>query len=213
MDIDYKEVMNYSIIKDTIKEKRTALHYVAEDTEIPQPRLSSIMTGWVYPKSDAVAKIAWALKVPVSKVVEFKIDTNKQKMTWFKERELPYTPSDNTAGEVTYEPLRAMMNMYLDYLYEQTGKEKTVNDLFDLIEPCKRRNGLTGTSDMYKKAMEARGYKEGYKSKRTDRKYKAKGLIPATRTKLKNDRPVSMRTIYDICNFFGCSIDWVMSYK
>ena len=212
MDIDYKKVMDYSILKETVKEKRTVLSYIVEDTGIPQPRLSSIMTGWVYPKSDTVAKIAWSLKVPVSKVVRFNIDANNVKMKWFSERELPYSPSDEAKGEVTYEPLRLMMNMYLDYLYEQTGKEKTVNDLFDLIEPCKRRNGLTGTSGMYKKAMEARGYEEGYKSQRV-RTYKAKGLIPQIRTKLKNDVPISMRTIYDICNFFGCSVDWVMSYK
>lgn len=212
MDIDYKEVIDFSKLKRYLDGKGIKVKFLADKLGIFPNRLSQICKNNIFPKSDMVAKIAFILNVPVSEIVDFKIIAGENKMKWFEGKALPYSPDGEIKGEVTYEPLRLMMNMYLDYLYDNTGKEKTINDLFDLIEPCKRRNGLTGTSGMYKKAMEARGYEEGYKSAR-DRKYKAKGLIPQIRTKLRNDVPVNMRTIYDICNFFGCSVDWVMSYK
>lgn len=214
MDIDYKEVLDYSVIKDVVKEKQTTVRYLSENTGIPPNRLSSIITGWVYPKSDAVAKIAWALKVPVSRIVRIKLDVDPKKAKWFEGKEAPYSPPEESTGKVSYFPLRALMTEYLEYINIAKDKDYTEKDLFDKIEPYRRRNGLITPvdKDAVRKSLIARGYDPDYKSK-TERHYEAKGLPPETRTKLKNDRPLSMRTVYDICNFFGCSIDWVMSYK
>lgn len=67
--------------------------------------------------------------------------------------------------------------------YLENHKDKTANDLFDRIE--------TG--------------------RKTSEKYK--GLSEEIRTKLRNDRPLNMSVIYEICKFLGCSIDFVMGYK
>lgn len=67
--------------------------------------------------------------------------------------------------------------------YLENHKGKTANDLFDRIE--------TG--------------------RKTSEKYK--GLSKEIRTKLRNDRPLNMSVIYEICKFLGCSIDFVMGYK
>ncbi len=212
MDIDYKEVIDCSRYKQTINESGIKIVFIAEKTGIHRDRISQVVRNITFPKTDMIANLAWAIKVPVSKVIDFKIDTDDKKKVWFESKALPYEPDSDAVGEVTYEPLRAMMNMYLDYLYDNTGKEKTVDDLFDLIEPYRRRNDIKSGVD-YKVALEAK-YGKDYVPKRSRvGQYKAKGLTPETRVKLKNDRPVNIRTIYDICNFFGCSIDWVMSYK
>lgn len=214
MDINYKEVIDFSILKDLIKEKRTTVKYVAEDVGIDQQRISMIIGGWNQPKTDIVVRIAWALKVPVSKIVNLKIDADEIKERWFSERTCPYTPPAEAKGELTYEPLFFTLSMYLDYYNTLKDEDKKEDDIFDLIEPYRRRNGVPGLSgDSYKKALEARGFGADYKSERTGRKYEAKGLIPAIRSKLRKNKPLSMRTVYDICNFFGCSIDWVVSYK
>ena len=67
--------------------------------------------------------------------------------------------------------------------YLENHKGKTANDLFDRIETGRK------TSDKYK------------------------GLSEEIRTKLRNDRPLNMSVIYEICKFLGCSIDFVMGYK
>lgn len=67
--------------------------------------------------------------------------------------------------------------------YQRGHKGKTANDLFDRIETGRK------TSDKYK------------------------GLSEEIRTKLRNDRPLNMSVIYEICKFLGCSIDFVMGYK
>ena len=214
MDEELKEIIDFSVIKETVIKKRTTIKYVCEDTGIPQNRLSSIITGWVYPKTDAIAKIAWALKVPLSEVVRIKIDTDPKKAKWFDSHHLPYLPADNAEGKLTYQPLWNFLDMYLDYLYQETGKEKTANDVFDLIEPYRRRNNIKcgACKEIAMKSVEARFGKD-YKPATRKRKYEAKGLTPETRHKLRADLPVNIRTIYDICKFLGCPIDWVVSYK
>lgn len=214
MDIEYKEVIDYSGLKKVIDERGYRYKFIADRVGLRGDVIGRIFRNEVFPKTDLIAKICKVLEVPASQIVEFKITADDKKAAWFKERDLPYTPPSNSLGDLTYEPLRLMISMYLDYLYEQTGKEKTADDLFDLIEPYRRRNGIYSPDEKAVKAsLVARGFSADYKSERTDRKYKAVGLTSQTRLKLKKDRPLNIRAIYDICNFFGCSIDWVMSYK
>ena len=207
MDIEYKEVISFSKLKTCLKDDGRSLKWLAEKCGIDQVRISQIARNIAFPKTDLIAKICSVLKVPVSEVVEFKLDINEKKEAWFRDRELPYSPDGEISGEVTYEPLRLMMTMYLDYINGLKDSDKTVNDLLDMIEPYRRRNGI---ADGTEQARKVSSKNTGGKSKR---KYITKGIIPEIRTKLKHDRAVNIRTIYDICNFFGCSIDWVMSYK
>lgn len=215
MDIDYGDMISFSNLKSLINKRGYKLKYIAEETDIACTTLSRMIKGDYIPKTDTIARLCYVLKVPASQIVSFKIEKDEAKSKWFESKALPYYPDDNATGILTYEPLRLMMNMYLDYINEIKGTDKTVNDLLDLIEPYRRRNGLISglTSETYKLALKARGFEEGYKSERTDRKYVAKGLTPATRLKIKQDKPLNIRAVYDICNFFGCSIDWVLSYK
>lgn len=215
MDIDYRNVIEFTPLKKAINEKGLKVKFVGEKVGIRGDVLTRIYTNKLLPKTDTIARLCYVLKVPASQIVSFKIEKDETKSKWFESKALPYYPDDNATGILTYEPLRLMMNMYLDYINEIKGTDKTVNDLLDLIEPYRRRNGITTgfTPETYKLALKARGFEEGYKSERTDRKYVAKGLIPATRLKIKQDKPLNIRAVYDICNFFGCSIDWVLSYK
>ena len=207
MDIEYKEVISFSKLKKCLKEDGRSLKWLAGKCGIDQTRISQIARDVAFPKTDLIAKICSVLKVPVSEIVEFKIESDKKKEAWSKDRVLPYSPDGEIKGEVTYEPLRLMMTMYLDYINGIKDSDKTVNELLDLIEPYRRRNGI---ADGTEQARKASSKNVGGKSKR---KYVSKGIIPEIRTKLKHDRAVNIRTIYDICNFFGCNIDWVMSYK
>lgn len=220
MTEDIKDIVDFSCLKDCIIKSRTTSRYVAEAVGLTQVRISRIITGWDNPKTDIIAKLAWALKVPCSEFVKFKgIKPNASQKKWFEEHQLKYKPGDT--GELTYAPLWELLDGFLeDVNKDKTEDLKTVNDILDTIEPYRRVNGIGGNGltkeqlqDMVKKSVEVR-YGKDYVAKRTNRgPYEAKGLTPETRTKLRNDRPLSVRTIYEICKKLGCSIDWVMSYK
>ena len=219
---DIKEIVSFSRLKSCLIKRKTTSAYLSKDTGIPAARISSIITGRVFPKTDTIAKIACFLKMPVSEFVELKgIEPNEKQKKWFSEHEVKYNPAEDSEGNVSYAPLWELIDGFLEDVNEgKTDELKTANDIFDSIEPYRRvneckGNGLTKEQfqDMIRKSVEVR-YGKGYVAKRTNRKpYEAKGLTQETRTKLRNDRPLSMRTVYDICHKLGCSIDWVLSYK
>lgn len=63
------------------------------------------------------------------------------------------------------------------------------------------------------KARDAR-FGEGYKAEKEYRRTDySKGLPAETRTKLRNDRPLNIRQIYDICKILKCTPGFIMSYK
>ena len=200
MDIEYKEVIDFSLLKECINKSRTKIKYVAEDVGISQSQFSQIVKGLTIPMSETVAKICASLKVPLSDILEFKGLRENRLFIWEKPL---YERPDKPVGELTYEPL---WNLLEDYLKDRP--DKSVNDFFNCIEPYRRRNGL---SNGITAAWEKRGITESVNSSKRDRK--EKGLPVVTRTKLRNNRSVSLRTIYDICNFLGCQPDFVMSYK
>lgn len=204
--MDYKEVIDFHKLKECIVSKRTTSKYVAEDTGMDKRQISQFINGFSTPMSNNVAKICWALKVPVSEIVDFKdIKLNP----YFDSFPYVYDVPKDAKGEVTYKPLWNFLNIYLK---EHEGK--TANDLFDKIEPYRRRMGLIDTAKAREASFKARGIDENFvaRVKRTKDYYKT-GLTEETRAKLHQDRPISMRTIYDICKFLGCSVDFVMSYK
>jgi len=213
MDINYEEVIDFSPLKRTIEERGLMKKFVGEKAGVRGDVIGRIYRNVTFPKTDLIARICSVLGVPPSKIVAFKLDEDGKKKAWFDGREPPFIPPANPTGELTYDPLWQLISLYLNYINEKKDTEYTANDLFDKIEPFQRRNGLYELKpETIKKALAARGYPDGYKSDRK-RHYEAKGLIPQVRTKLRHNRPLNIRTVYDICNFFGCSIDWVMSYK
>ena len=210
MDIDYTEVIDFSKLKECIIEKRTTSSYVAEDAGLLIGQISQIIKGSTIPLSGTVAKLCMVLNVPASKIVEFKgIEPNEMQKKWFSKHSVNYKPAEDAVGEVTYAPLWELTEGFLEEVNkDKTEGLKTVNDILDTIEPYRRRNGV---ENGVKKALEARGIYENYQAKK--RKRVEKGLPESTRVKLRNDRSLSLRTIYDICKKLGCSIDWVLSYK
>lgn len=217
-DNEYQEIISFSKLKSMIISRRTTIKYLSEDIGLAQANLSAIITGWRYPKTDIIAKMAYVLKVPCSEIIEFKgIEPNPVQSEWFEKHEMKYRPPEDAKGNLSYAPLWELLEGFLETV-NQSKKEgeadKTANDIFDKIEPYRRRNGMGNglSEENLKKALRARGIEEGHISPR-ERHYKAKGLTPSTRTKLRNDRPLNIRQIYDICKYLGCGIDWVMSYK
>lgn len=205
MDIDYKKVISFKRLKEVLNENRLKNYELAEAVGCETTQISSIINGVAFPKTDMIAAICRALSVPASEICTF---SGYDIKPYFKDMRVPYEPAKDAEGKVTYRPLRRFLEEYL-----REHEEKTADDLFDKIEPSRRRNGQFNGEGI-KKALEARGITEGYEAKRKRaRRDSTKGLIPATRTKLRQDRPLNIRNIYDICRFLGCSIDFVMSYK
>ena len=212
MDIDYKSAISFEPLKKVIEESGYKIKFIASKLGIEPTSLSGICNSRIFPTTDVIARIAFILKVPVSRIVSFDIKPSPKQEEWFKDRTPPSLPPE-AEGKLSYAPLWILVQMYLDYYNTLKGEDKKADDLFDMIEPYRRRNGLVNIDQARyaRLAVEAR-FGEGYKSKR-ERTYKAKGLTVETRSKLKNDVTLNIRSVYDICNFFGCSIDWVVSYK
>lgn len=209
MDIDYKKVISFRRLKEVLNENRIKNYELAEAVGCETTQISGIINGIAFPKTDMIAAICRALSVPASEICTF---TGYDIKPYFKDMRVPYVPAKDAEGKVTYRPLRRFLEEYL-----REHEEKTADDLFDKIEPSRRRNGQFN-GDGIKKAVQnsllARGITDEYEKKdKRVRRYSAKGLTPATRSKLRQDRPLNIRNIYDICRFLGCSIDFVMSYK
>lgn len=213
---EIKDLVSLEPLKRTLAERGLKVKWLAEKAGILPAQLTNITRGVAFPKTDLLAKFAWLLRVPVSEVIEFKgIEPNANQEEWLNSHERKYEPSDNATGEPTYKPLWELIDGYLERANEgKTEGLKTANDLLDSIEPYGRTQGFgKGLTDEARElAMRSRGFSGDYVP-RQKRIYKAKGLTPETRTKLRKDRPLSVRMIYDICKKLGCGIDWVLSYK
>ena len=220
MEDDIKQLVSFEKLKGCIVKCRLNSKYIAQDLQLPPSRISRIITGWDIPKTDVIAKLSWSMKVPCSEFMELKgIEPNERQMEFFKSHELNYKPREDSTGELTYEPLRELISLFLDDTNSRLKEGQTPlteNDLLDRIEPYRRRNGMIYGlyNETYKKGLAARGI-DGETPRKTNRNRKPvnMGLTQQVRTKLRNDRPLSMRTVYDICHKLGCSIDWVLSYK
>ena len=191
-------------LKVEIKSHGMSIAEFAEKCGVAPASMSGLCCGVRIPKTDMVAKMCSVLGVYPSKIVSFDgIDVNVKYFTDDKKEPLPESPE----GELTYKPLWLFL---ADYLTTVDGK--SANDLFDQIEPPRRLAGYKVTEGLSEKGFAAR-YGEGYKSERTQRTDYSKGLPAVTRVKLRNDRPLTMGVIYEICKKLGCTIDFVMGYK
>lgn len=212
MGNEYLDLVSLEPMKRLIKERGMKLKYVSEKAGLVPNRLTDMLNnGLSLPKTDTVAKVCAVLGVPVSAVVEFKgIDVNE----YFVGKELPYEPPKEIEGEMTYKPLWNFIEKYNAERRADGKAERTANDLFDQIVPYGRKRGLGLSEENRLKGQAALGRIDGYEPKtKRARKSVAVGLTQETRTKLRNDRPLNLRVVYDICALLHCPVDWVLSYK
>lgn len=203
--------ISFRKLKTVIKTKGMTIASFAEKCEIPYTGISNICADRRVPKTDLLAKICSVLQVYPSEIVSFDgITVNEKYFTDEKREPLP----KEFVGAVTYKPLWFFL---ADYLAEYNkGKEpsekKTENDFFDSIEPPRRLAGYKVTEGLGKKGVAAR-FGEGYESERKNRTDYSKGLPAVTRVKLRNDRPLNLSLVYEVCKKLGCTIDFVVGYK
>ena len=198
-----------------IKSKGYSVKEMAGLCELVPTQLSSIINGRVQPLTDVVAKLCYQLKCYPSEIVSFDgIVINEKYFTDDKREKLPVESS----GLLTYSPFWFFLKEYLEEVNKGKDKkdQKDHNDLFNLIEPPRRKELSDEQKEQIKeaakKSLEAR-YGKDHQSKRAARTDYSKGLPLATRSKLRNDKPLNLSVIYEICKFLGCSIDFVIGYK
>ena len=184
----------------------------AESCDTPANTISRLATGLSNPKTDLLARMCSVLKVYPSEIVSFEgIEINPKYFSNDKRLPLP----DEFTGELTYKPLWYFLDDYLTEVNKNRAEgepKKTANALFNKIEPPRRVKGIMPDEEFVKNAKEARWGKD-YVSKNTPHTDYSKGLPALTRTKLRNDRPLNLEVIYEICKFLGCSIYFVLGYK
>lgn len=205
--------ISFRRLKTVIKAKGLTLLEVAERCGMKATALSRICTDRAHPKTDTLARMCSALKVYPSEIVSFGgIEVKEQYFTNDRREPLP----EKDGGLVTYKPLWFFLADYLAEYNSSHDDKKKENDLFDQIDPPRRLKGYTGwnlnIANEGKKFVTAK-YGEEYKSKRPRPYERTKGLPLVTRVKLRNDRPLNLSVIYEICKKLGCTIDFVMSYK
>lgn len=197
------ENINFNYLRAGIRATGMDIKTFALKCEKTPNDISMVLSGIRIPKTDFIAKMCSVLECYPSEIVTFK--GFEQNNTDYYHR---YTLPDKSKGLVTYKPFWLFLADYLD-----EHKDMTEKDVLDQIEPPKRLKGQSlHTKENIKKAVAAR-FGEGYVSKRTNRTDYSKGLTQVTRTKLRNDRPMNLAVIYEICKHFGCSIDSVLGYK
>ena len=189
--------------------KGIKMNKLAEMTGLDKTGISNVCTGRRRPMTDYLAKLCAALKVYPSEIVTFEDIEINDYFSKDKREPLPET----FEGVLTYRPLWLFLNDYLETYNRVKGTEKTANDIFNDIEPPRRINGSKNPDKSLSEKSVAARYGEGYVSKRTSRTDYSKGLTAITRVKLRNDRPLNLEVIYEICKYIGCSIDFVMGYK
>lgn len=202
--------ISFRRLKTLIKTKGYNMGEFAQKCGLAATSLTSMCNDKRHPKTDLLAKVCSVLQVYPSEVVLFeKIKINENHFSDDKREKLPLEFS----GELTYKPLWDFLADYLNEWNKSNEIKKTEKDFFDSIEPPRRLNGVKAPpSENLIKARNAR-WGEGYTSQRTNRTDYSKGLNAVTRTKLRNDKPLNLSVIYEICKKLGCTIDFVLSYK
>jgi DNA-binding Xre family transcriptional regulator len=192
-------------LKVQIKAKGLSVKEFSEKNGYKPHDISAICSGTRIPKTNTLARLCWQLQCYPSDIVTFTgYEVNAE---YFSKSEREPLPSE-AEGELSYKPLWLFL---AEYLADHEGK--TPNDLFNKIEPPRRVNGSKHTDPEVLKKARDKLFGENYVPKRTNNTDYSRGLPSDTRTKLRNDRPLNLAVIYEICKFLRCSIDFVMSYK
>lgn len=207
------ENISFRHLKTVIRIKGITVKEVAERCGILATNLSKICNDGSTPKTDLLAKICSVLEVYPSEIVSFEgIKVNEKFEEGFWKRE-PLPEKHN--GELTYKPLWIFLEDYIaDYNKDKENNEKKdIKYFFDRIEPPRRLKGIEIADKYMGKKYAEEKFGKDYVSPRKNKTDYSKGLPAATRTKLRNDRPLNLELIYQICKKLGCTIDYVLSYK
>lgn len=209
------ENISFRRLGTLIRSKGYSVKEIAGLCDLVPTQLSAIINGRVQPLSDVVAKLSCKLKCYPSEIVSFDGITINDK--YFTDDKREKLPAENK-GELTYSPFWFFLGEYLEEVNRGKDKKdfKDHNDLFNQIDPPRRKNVTDEFRDRMKEAAKkgvSVRYGENYQSKRNVRTDYSKGLPLATRSKLRNDKPLNLSVIYEICKFLGCSIDFVLGYK
>ncbi len=204
------EQISFRRLKTAIKTKGLSVKDVAERCGMAPNNLSHICNDTRTPVTDVVAKICSVLECYPSEVLSFDGIDVKDVFADSKREPLP----EKFTGEVTYKPMWRFLDDYIaEWNKAHPEEKKNANDLFDGIEPPRRIAGYKVPEGFKgQKGVEAR-FGEGYKSENPRKKSYTEGLPGVTRVKLRNDRPLNLSVIYEICKKLGCTIDFVMGYK
>lgn len=209
------ENISFRRLGTLIRSKGYSVKEIAELCGLVPTQLSAIINGRVQPLTDVVAKLCCNLKCYPSEIVSFDgITINDKYFTDDKREKLPV----ENKGELTYSPFWFFLSEYLEEVNRGKDKKdwKDHNDLFNQIEPPRRKRVSAEFKEKMKEANKKSvlvRYGENYQPKRTNRTDYSKGLPLTTRSKLRNDKPLNLSVIYEICKFLGCSIDFVLGYK
>lgn len=113
--MDYREMVTFRRLKETIEEKRLKVSEVAERIGVAPSEVSGVITGARLPKTDFLARICWAVGEDVASVCEFKgIEPTEYQREWFGRIGKVYAPAADAKGDVTYRPLRRVLDAYLE---------------------------------------------------------------------------------------------------
>lgn len=196
-------------LKSIIRVKGYTLSKVAEKCGIKSPYLTTICNSQRIPKTDLLAKLCAVLEVYPSEIVSF--DGIEVKPFFTNSRRLPLP--EHFSGDVTYKPLLLLMADYITEWNTSHEEKITEKDIFDKIEPPRRVKGCKIPDG--KALVKAREVKFGknYKAAEYRRSDYSKGLPAQSRTKLRSDKSVNLSLIYEICKYFGCTVDFVLGYK
>lgn len=209
--MDYREMIAFRRLKETIEEKGLRVRDVAEKIGVAPSVVSAVITGARLPKTDFLARICWAVGEGADSVCEFRgIEPTEFQREWFEGIGRVYAPCAEARGDVTYRPLRRVLDIYLEERNREGKARMSASDFFDKVEPPGRRSGAGARGrENIKAALEARGLSaDGERKTGCPR-----GLPYQTRAKLRHDRPLNIRTIYEICRMLGCTPGYVVSYK
>lgn len=215
MENDYKDLISFSRLKETLDEKKMSETTLAEMLGVAQTNISAMIRGVRFPLTSMIARICFLLKMDVDDICVFKgVEPTEYQKDWYKKIGVLYTPGENATGEITYRPLRRLLEVYLDEQNKIRDEEMTADDFYDKVEAGRRKSGAYDTSGKgIKAALASRGLEAGRKTEKRARRDYSKGLPYPTRVKLRQDRPLNIRTIYEICKVLGCTPGHVMSYK
>lgn len=113
--MDYGNLIVFKRLKEVIEEKNLRVNAVAEKIGSAPSVISAVITGARLPKTDMLAKICWAVGEDVDSVCEFKgIEPTEYQREWFKKIGKVYAPAADAKGDVTYRPLRRVLDAYLE---------------------------------------------------------------------------------------------------
>lgn len=191
-----RAIVSFERLRDLLFRRKMSVKEFVAGTGIPRGTYNAIISGSALPKTDKVAGICAFLRCTVDDILEFKGIEVSERYGWHRSE-----PKEPVYGMLTYEPLRNLFKNF--YGGEWKSKLKEFYDKVPKNEDDRRHE----TSKRLVRIMNP-GVGDVTKSW-----YGDKGLGPSTRTKLNNDRAVTLDVIYRMCLVLHCTPDYIMDYN